>query len=97
MFERMVRSMKRCFKRLLGRSRVDYGQLHTPLAEIQTVTNNRLLTFLYDEPAEEVLTPDHLLFGRKIDLENISKSISFNIEDLNKQSTSSQPFRTFQK
>ena len=56
------------------------------MAEIQIVINNRPLTFLYDKPAEEVLTPNHLLFGRKINLENISKSISLNNEDLNKRS-----------
>ena len=56
------------------------------LAEIQTVTNNRSLTFLYDESAEEVFTPNHLLFARKANLENISKSISFRTEDLNKHS-----------
>ena len=54
------------------------------LAEIQTIIN-RPLTFLYDKPAEEVLSPNHLLFGRKINLENILKSISFNNEDLNKR------------
>ena len=85
MFEPMIRSMKRCLRKLLGRSRVDYEQLHTLLAEIQTIIKNRPLTFLYDEPAEEVLTPNHLLFGRKINLENISKSISFSNEDLNKR------------
>ena len=78
--------MKRCLRKLLGLSRVDYEQLHTLLAEIQTIINNRPLTFLYDEHAEEVLTPNYLLFIRKINLENILKSISFNNEDLNKRS-----------
>ena len=86
MSEWMIRSMKRCLRKLLGRSRVDYDQLHTLLAEIQTITNNRPLTFLDDKPAEEVFTSNHLLFVRKINLENISKSISFNNEDLNKGS-----------
>ena len=90
--------MKRCLKKLLGWSRVSYEQLHTLLPETQTFVNNRLLTFLYDGPTEEVLTPNHLLLFRKINLENISKSISFNNEDLNKRSQHfSQPFRTFQK
>ena len=75
MFEQMIRSIKRCLKKLLGWSRVDYELLETLLAEIQTVINNRPLTFLYDAPAEKVITPNDLLFGRKINLENISKSI----------------------
>ena len=53
------------------------------LAEIQTVLKNRSLTFLYGELSEKLLTPNHLLFGRKINLENISKNISFNNQDLN--------------
>ena len=83
MFERMIRCMKRCLKKLLGRSRVDYEQLYRLLAEIKTVVNNGPLTFLYDVPAEEVLTPNHLFFSRKFNLEKISKSISFNNENLN--------------
>ena len=78
--------MKRCLRKLLGRSRVDYEQLLTLLPELQTIIDNKPLTFLYDEPAEEVLTRNHLLFGRKINLENISKGNSFNNEDLNKRS-----------
>ena len=77
MFERMIQSMKRCLKELLGWSRVHYEQLHTLLAEIQTVINNSSLTFLYDETMEEVLVPNHLLLDRKINLENISKSCQF--------------------
>ena len=65
--------MKRCLKNLSGRSGVDYEQLQTLLAEIKTVINNKPLTFLYDETAEEVLTPNHLLYGRKINLENNSE------------------------
>ena len=45
MFERMIRSMKKCLKKLLGRSRVDYEQLLTLLAEIQTVIKQ--LVFLF--------------------------------------------------
>ena len=43
-------------RKVLGRSRVDYEQLHMLLAEIRTIINNGPLTFLYDETADEVLT-----------------------------------------
>ena len=52
----MIRSMKRCLRKLLGWPRVDYEQLHMLLAEIRTIINNGPLTFLYDETADEVLT-----------------------------------------
>ena len=48
MFGLMRRSMKRCLKKLLSRSRLDYEQLHTLLAEMKTVINIRPLTFLFN-------------------------------------------------
>ena len=69
MFERLVRSTKRCLKKTLHNARLTYEELLTVLSEIQAVINNRPLTFLYDEPADEALTPNHLLFGRKINFE----------------------------
>ena len=86
MFEWMIRSMKSCLKKLLGWSRVDYEQLQMLLTEIQTVINNKPFTFLYEERTKKVLTPNHLLLGRKTNLENISKSINFIYEELNKRS-----------
>ena len=78
MFKRMTQSIESCLKKLLGQSRIDYKQLYTLLAELDTVISNSPLLFLYDEPAEEVLTQNDLLFGRKINLENLLKDISFN-------------------
>ena len=83
LFERMIKSVKRCLKKLLGRAHVDYEQLLTVLAEIQTVINNRPLTFLYDEPGDEVLTPNHLLYGRKINLENTSTDDNIEADEEN--------------
>ncbi|XP_057302253.1 uncharacterized protein LOC130636526 [Hydractinia symbiolongicarpus] len=69
MFERLVRSVKRCLKKTLHNTRLSYEELLTVLAEIQAVINNRPLTFLYENIGEQPLTPNHLLFGRKINLE----------------------------
>ena len=63
--EQMIQSVKRCLNKQLGQSRTDYEQLHTLLVEIQTVVNSRVLMSLYEEPVEEVLSSNHLLFGRK--------------------------------
>ena len=71
MSEQMIPSMKRCLKKLLGQSRVYYE-----LAKIQTVINNRPLTFLYDKPVEEVLTPNHLL-SSQINLDQYLKKYQF--------------------
>ncbi|XP_057297390.1 uncharacterized protein LOC130627797 [Hydractinia symbiolongicarpus] len=69
MFERLVRSVKRCLKKTLHNTRLSYEELLTVLAEIQAVINNRPLTFLYENIGEQPLAPNHLLFGRKINLE----------------------------
>ena len=55
LFERFVRSVKRYLKKILNNLRLDYEYMLTLLAQIQVVINNRPLTFMYDEPGEEVL------------------------------------------
>ena len=35
------------------------------------VLNFRPLGVLYDDDIEQILTPNHLLFGRKLNLENV--------------------------
>ena len=60
-FERLVRSMKRCLKKVLFKSYLTYEEILTVLAEIQSIINNRLLTFLYEEPGEVTFTPNYLL------------------------------------
>ncbi|XP_057299540.1 uncharacterized protein LOC130630164 [Hydractinia symbiolongicarpus] len=69
MFERLVRSVKRCLKKTLHNTRLSYEELLTVLAEIQAAIKNRPLTFLYENIGEQPLTPNHLQFGRKINLE----------------------------
>ena len=68
-FERLVRCVKRCLKKVLGNSKLTYEELLTILLEIEVVLNNRPLTFTYENPGDEVLTPSHLLFGRRLELQ----------------------------
>ena len=72
-FERLIRSTKRCLKKVLTNSRLTYEELMTVIQEIECVINNRPLTFLYEEVGDEVLTPNHLVFGRKLNLEAIAE------------------------
>ena len=86
LFERFVRSVKRCLKKILNNLRLDYEYMLTLLAQIQVVFNNCPLTFMYDEPGEEVLSPNHLLFGRKINLESNGLPLNVNVDiDMNSQ------------
>ena len=64
--ERLVKSVKRCLKKILGQSCVTYEELLTVLTEIGCVLNSRPLTYVSTEDLEEPLTPSHLICGRRI-------------------------------
>ena len=70
-FERMVRSVKRILRKILKTARLSYEEVLTILAEIEVVTNNRPLTFSYEEPGDETLSPNHLVFGKRISSETL--------------------------
>ena len=55
-------------RKLLNVLKVDYEDLLTILVEIQRVTNNRPLTYNYNDVDSEPLTPKHLMFGRRLDI-----------------------------
>lgn len=65
-FERMVRSTKRCLRKLIGRAQFSHDELSTALAEIEAVINSRPLSYLSSDDVEEPLTPSHLIVGRRI-------------------------------
>ena len=65
-FERMVKSTKRCLRKLIGKAQFSYDELVTALAEIEFVINSRPLTYVSADDVEEPLTPSHLLVGRRI-------------------------------
>ena len=43
-----------------------FDELFTVLVEVEGTLNSRPITYEYDETSEEVLTPSHLLFGRRV-------------------------------
>ena len=65
-FERMVGSVKSCLRKVLGNARLTFDEMRTVLVEIEGTLNSRPLTYNYDEVEREVLTPSHLIFGRRI-------------------------------
>ena len=62
----MVASVKDCLRKVLGNARLTYDELVTVLVEIEATLNSRPLTYEYNEVDEEVLTPSHLIYGRRI-------------------------------
>ena len=65
-FERLVRSTKRCLKKLIGRSHISLDELITALAEIEAVLNSRPLSYVSSEDLDEPITPSHLILGRRL-------------------------------
>ncbi|GBN88245.1 hypothetical protein AVEN_233612-1 [Araneus ventricosus] len=66
-WERLVRSVKTCLKRILGKSSFTYEELYTVLVEIQAVINSRPVTYLYSNVNEpDLLSPSHFLTGSKL-------------------------------
>ena len=71
-FERMVKSVKRCLKKILLGARITFEELETVLREIELTLNNRPLTFTYEIPGNEALTPSYLIHGRRINTISIN-------------------------
>ena len=65
-FERMVKSTKRCLRKIIGQAKLSYDELLTALTEVEMVLNSRPLTYVSANDLEEPLTPSHLLIGRRV-------------------------------
>ena len=69
-WERLVGMVKKCLKKPIGSESLSVTELSAVLFEIDNVLNNRLLCFMYDHDVPEVLTPNSLFYGRKLEFEN---------------------------
>ncbi|XP_028408219.1 uncharacterized protein LOC114530797 [Dendronephthya gigantea] len=65
-YERLVRTVKTCLKKTLGRAFVTFEELQTVLCEIEVAINNRPLAYVSDDDLDEALTPFHLMHGRNV-------------------------------
>ena len=67
-WERLVRSVKRPLKKVLGRSTLNFEELRTVLVEIESVINARSITHVYDDSnsISYPLTPSDLIYGRRV-------------------------------
>ena len=66
LFERLIKSTKRCLKKTIGQARISYDELLTIVTEVEMILNSRPLSYVSTEDLEEPLTPLHLLMGRRI-------------------------------
>ena len=78
-FERMVKSTKRCLRKIVGQARFSFDEMHTALVEIEGIINSRPISYLSSDDVEEPLTPSHLLVGRRI--LNLPDHLNYHAED----------------
>ena len=88
-WERLVQSSKRCLRKIIGKAKLNYEELLTALAEVEGVLNSRPLCHIYDDNVDEILTPSHLIFGRRLlspTYETASPdTLEFSSEDLSRR------------
>jgi len=66
LFERMVRSVKRCLRKTIGRGRLTLDELQTALAEVEMIVNSRPLSYVSMDSIQEPITPSHSITGRRL-------------------------------
>ncbi|XP_028403430.1 uncharacterized protein LOC114526129 [Dendronephthya gigantea] len=72
-YERLVRTVKTCLKKTLGRAYTTFEELQTILCDIEVAINNPPLAYLSEDDLEEPLTPFHLMYGRAYTKENLGR------------------------
>ena len=61
-----IQSVKKCLRKVVGKARLSYDELITILVEVEATLNSRPISYLSSEDFEELLTPSHLLIGRRV-------------------------------
>lgn len=69
-FECMIKAMKCCLRKSIGRAKLSLDKLATTLTEVEAVLNSHPLTYLSTDDLEEPLTPSHLVGRRLLDMPN---------------------------
>ena len=66
LFERMIKSTKRCLRKMVGQAHFTHDDILTAVVEIEAIINARPLSYISTEDMEEPLTPSHLLCGCRL-------------------------------
>ena len=76
--ERHIPIVKSSLKKVVGKALLNYNEMVTIITEIEGL-NSRRLTYLNEENVYDLLTPNHLIYGRDIKADQIT---SYNNEVL---------------
>ena len=56
-FERMVKSTKRCLRKIIGQAQFSFDEMHTAIVEIEGIINSPPIFNLSSDDVEELLMP----------------------------------------
>ena len=65
-FERIVGSVKHCLRKVLGNTRLSFGELEVVLLEFENTINSHSLAVDFEELGKEPFTPSQLLHERRL-------------------------------
>ena len=67
LYERVIGLVKSGLKKVLGRALVTFDELSSVIIELEAICNDRPLNYVSSDLNElEILTPNHLIYGRKL-------------------------------
>ena len=71
-WERLIGLTKQAIRKTLGRTFISLDQLQTVVIEIESMLNDRPLTYVYSDLQDlQLLTPSHLLYGCYQEVQNM--------------------------
>ena len=70
-WERLIKSVKRCLKKSIGRAMLSFEELRTLLVEIESTLNNCPIIYVYDDE-EEVLSSHSILLDSRTQNDNFA-------------------------
>ena len=65
-YKRLIETAKSCLKEVISKARLNLEQLTTVSTEVEAAINSRSLTYIDDDPNNNMLTPKHPIYGRNI-------------------------------
>ena len=65
-YERIMAIIKSSLKKVVGETLLNYNERVTVVTEIEGFLNSKPLTYLNEENVYDLLTPNHLIYGRYI-------------------------------